>query len=90
LNFSTAKIENYYYILYTTACYGEYGYMTATLDKTAEYKKPPAPPETFYRMSVARYHQMISAGIFNEDDAVELLEGRIVNKITFPYSLTSR
>lgn len=38
-------------------------------------------PETFFRMSVERYHRMIAAGIFTEDDDVELLEGWIVTKI---------
>lgn len=38
-------------------------------------------PETFYRISVERYHQMIAAGIFNDDDAIELLDGCIVNKM---------
>lgn len=38
-------------------------------------------PDTFFRMSVERYHQMIAAGIFTEDDEVELLEGWIVNKM---------
>lgn len=36
---------------------------------------------TFFRVSVERYHRMITAGIFTEDDAVELLDGWIVNKM---------
>jgi hypothetical protein len=51
------------------------------VDRLVQIEKSPTLPETFYRMSVERYHQMIAAGIFNEDDAVELLEGRIVNKM---------
>lgn len=39
------------------------------------------PAETFFRMSVARYHQMIAAGIFTPEDKIELLEGWIVNKM---------
>lgn len=38
-------------------------------------------PETFYRVSVKSYQKMITAGILSEEDAVELLEGRIVNKM---------
>jgi Uma2 family endonuclease len=38
-------------------------------------------PEAYYRVSVKSYQQMITAGIFGEEDAVELLEGRIVNKM---------
>lgn len=33
-----------------------------------------------YRLSVEQYHQMIAAGILTEDDAVELLEGWLVQK----------
>ncbi len=33
---------------------------------------------TRYRFSVAEYHQMVEAGVFNEDDPVELIEGEIV------------
>lgn len=35
-----------------------------------------------YRLSVAQYHQMIAAGILTENDAVELLEGWLVSKMT--------
>ena len=33
---------------------------------------------TRYRFSVDEYHQMVEAGVFNEDDPVELIEGEIV------------
>jgi Uma2 family endonuclease len=55
--------------------------MTIAIDKSAQYEKSKTAPETFYRISVEHYHQMIAAGIFDEDDAVELLEGQIVNKM---------
>lgn len=35
-------------------------------------------PETHRRLKVAEYHQMIEAGIFNEDDHIELLDGVLV------------
>lgn len=55
--------------------------MTVTIDRSAEFYEQISATETYYRLSVERYHQMISAGIFGEDDAVELIEGRIVNKM---------
>ncbi len=33
---------------------------------------------TRYRFSVDEYHQMVEAGVFNEDDRIELIEGEIV------------
>lgn len=32
-----------------------------------------------HRFTVAEYHQMIAAGVFGEDDRVELIDGEIVN-----------
>jgi Uma2 family endonuclease len=44
---------------------------------------PPVVPEVpIRRLSVAEYHQMLRAGILTEDDAVELLEGWLVPKMT--------
>jgi Uma2 family endonuclease len=38
-------------------------------------------PDTYFRLSVNQYHQMLDAGIFDEDDPVELLEGLLVTKM---------
>ncbi len=40
------------------------------------------PPESVMRLSVEQYHAMIRNGIFGDDDAVELLEGWLVEKMT--------
>jgi len=40
------------------------------------------PDVPIWRLSVAQYHQMIEAGIFTDDDPVELLEGWLVTKMT--------
>src|SRR5216684_4112577 len=37
--------------------------------------------ECLWRLSVEQYHAMIQAGILDEDDPVELLEGWLVTKI---------
>jgi Uma2 family endonuclease len=43
---------------------------------------PPAvPDEPIYRLSVDQYHKMIAAGIIDDDDPVELLEGWLVQKM---------
>jgi hypothetical protein len=53
--------------------------------------EPPAPPaeradvlpsEPIWPLSVAQYHAMIEAGILTEDDAIELLEGLLVRKMS--------
>jgi Uma2 family endonuclease len=41
-----------------------------------------APPEWLWRCSVEQYHEMIQAGILDEDDRVELLDGWLVRKMT--------
>jgi Uma2 family endonuclease len=41
---------------------------------------PPDPP--YYRITVEQYHEMCRAGILDEDNRVELLEGWIVAKMT--------
>lgn len=38
------------------------------------------PEDEFYRISVGQYHNMIRAGIFTEDDPIELIEGALVFK----------
>ncbi|MEM9773998.1 MAG: Uma2 family endonuclease [Chloroflexota bacterium] len=38
-------------------------------------------PERVWQMSVAQYHAMIQAGILTEEDPVEFLEGRIIEKM---------
>ncbi|MCA9997794.1 MAG: Uma2 family endonuclease [Anaerolineales bacterium] len=55
--------------------------MTAVLETFKQSQQPTAQTDLFYRLTVARYHQMVATGIIAEDDAVELLEGRIVNKM---------
>lgn len=44
---------------------------------------PPAgiPPFPVQTIAVAKYHQMIKAGVYTEDDKVELIEGYIVPKM---------
>lgn len=37
--------------------------------------------DSLFRISVERYHRMVDSGVLTEDDAVELLEGWIVNKM---------
>jgi len=39
------------------------------------------PTEPIVRLSVKQYHEMIGAGILGDDDAVELLEGWLVQKM---------
>jgi Uma2 family endonuclease len=39
------------------------------------------PDEPIYRLSVEQYHRMIEAGVLDEDDPVELLEGWLVKKM---------
>lgn len=39
------------------------------------------PADPIWRLSVAQYHQMIQAGILNDDDPVELLEGWLVTRM---------
>src|ERR1700722_6353816 len=40
------------------------------------------PPEPVRRLTVAEYHQMIAAGILQQDDPFELLEGWLVPKMS--------
>ena len=42
--------------------------------------EPPAFP--FFRLSVARYHRMIDAGIFGPEERTELIEGVVMKKMT--------
>lgn len=42
---------------------------------------PAVPTLPIWRLSVAQYHQMIEAGILDEDDPIELLEGWLVPKV---------
>lgn len=59
---------------------------------TADVLPPAVPDEPIYRLSVAQYHQMIQAGILTDDDAVELLEGWLVQKMgkNPPHSYATR
>lgn len=43
---------------------------------------PPIPAEPVYRMTVEQYHAAVRAGVFTEDDPIELLEGVLVQKMT--------
>lgn len=38
-------------------------------------------PDFVWKLSIGQYHDMIAAGILNEDDPVELLEGVLVTKM---------
>jgi Uma2 family endonuclease len=51
-----------------------------------------AAPFRLARISIEQYHRMIDAGIFGEDDPVELLEGLVVDKMpkNRPHSLVTR
>src|SRR5262245_61940767 len=42
---------------------------------------PHLPPEPVWPLTVQQYHAMIRAGILNEDDPIELLEGHLVQKM---------
>ncbi len=43
---------------------------------------PPQPPaEPIKRFSVDQYHAIINAGVFDDDDSIELLEGWLVEKM---------
>src|SRR4051795_2309413 len=51
---------------------------------TAAVGVPPAQAEkgpSLYRLSVKQYLRMVETGVLTEKDKVELLEGRIVNKM---------
>ncbi|WP_165224711.1 Uma2 family endonuclease [Aquisphaera insulae] len=52
--------------------------MTTTISQAATARTP-APPR---RMSVAEYEELIESGVIDEDAPVELIEGRIVGKVT--------
>ncbi len=49
----------------------------AAPDKSVENESP-----SIYRLSVEQYLEMFEAGIFTDDDRVELLEGWIINKMS--------
>jgi hypothetical protein len=65
---------------------------------TAQPIPPPStsgeaiPAEPIYRLSVEQYHAIARAGILDENDPVELLEGWLVQKLTKhpPHSVTTR
>jgi Uma2 family endonuclease len=38
--------------------------------------------ENVFRLSVRQYHEIIEAGVFDDDDRVELIEGVLVRKMT--------
>jgi Uma2 family endonuclease len=42
---------------------------------------PDPPPEPIKRISVEQYHAIIRAGVFDDDDPIELLEGWLVEKM---------
>ena len=42
---------------------------------------PPIPAEPVYQMTVEQYHAAVRAGVFTEDDPIELLEGVLVQKM---------
>ena len=49
------------------------------------------PPFQFWRITVARYHEMLEAGFLTENDRLELLEGYLIEKMTVnpPHSFTT-
>jgi Uma2 family endonuclease len=52
-------------------------------DPSATHHSPPIVfAESLLRLSVDQYHAMIDAGIFSDDERVELLEGWLVQKMT--------
>jgi Uma2 family endonuclease len=53
--------------------------MTATLQRPPRKRKTHFDPE--FRFTVAQYQEMIRGGIFAPDDRVELLDGKVVNKV---------
>ncbi len=55
--------------------------MTTLLMPTPETKIVNGGPQ-LWRISVARYHEMIAAGMLTENDRLELLEGFMVEKMT--------
>ena len=48
---------------------------------TLQLQQDEIPPFPVWRFTVELYHRLIAAGVFGEDDAVELLEGWIVPKM---------
>jgi Uma2 family endonuclease len=64
--------------------------MTTLLMPTPETKIVNGGPQ-LWRISVARYHEMIAAGMLTENDRLELLEGFMVEKMTVnpPHSFTT-
>ena len=50
----------------------------------AALRSAPVPGRPLRTFTVAEYHRMIEAGVLTETDPVELLEGRIVYKMTRP------
>lgn len=55
-------------------------------------KSMTVPAEPIWRLSVEQYHLMIQSGILTEDDAVELLEGWLITKMSKnrPHSLSTQ
>jgi hypothetical protein len=56
--------------------------LRAEREATCAKERDGLPPFPVLRLSVERYHQMARAGILDEDDRVELLEGWLVTKMT--------
>jgi Uma2 family endonuclease len=58
--------------------------MSVTIQPDSAVTEPESavPDVPIYRLTVAQYHAMAEAGILNEDDPVELLEGWLVQKMT--------
>src|SRR5258708_1261081 len=52
--------------------------MSATM---TPFLPPAPPPEPIKRISVDQYHAIIRAGVFDDDDPLELLEGWLVEKM---------
>jgi Uma2 family endonuclease len=55
---------------------------TPTVDAGEGLLAPAIPQAPVWRLSVAQYHQMLEAGILNQGDPIELLEGWLVPQMT--------
>src|SRR5438067_320723 len=55
---------------------------TPTVDAGEGLLAPAIPQAPVWRLSVAQYHQMLAAGILNQGDPIELLEGWLVPQTT--------
>ncbi len=55
--------------------------MSTTISSSAVHPRYQIPTVPVYRLSVAQYHAALRAGVFTDDDPIELLEGMLVFKM---------